>query len=103
MSAKREDSHSSNLFPFLAVLISAMGALILLLLVVAQKAGKDRDQEYVETRERLIAEGAHLPPLPDKKKFPKVSPPEMIIPELVKHELEPLPEVVDRRWNFSER
>ena len=104
MSRKRDGSHSSNLFPFLAVLISAMGALILLLLVVAQKAGKDRDQEYAAKREELIAKAADLPALPEKKKFPAIgNPPDLVVPELIKHDLKPLPEVVDRRSEIQRR
>jgi len=104
MSRKRQASHSSNLFPFLAVLISAMGALILLLLIVAQKAGKDRDQEYAQNREKLIAESTNLPALPEKKNFPDVAlVPDLVIPELVQHKLEPLPAIVDRRLEIQRK
>jgi hypothetical protein len=104
MSRKRKASNTSNLFPFLAVLISAMGALILLLLIVAQKAGKDRDAEYAQNRDKMIAEATNLPALPEKKTFPDVAlVPDLVIPELVEHKLEPLPEIVDRRLEIQRK
>lgn len=104
MSRKRKASNTSNLFPFLAVLISAMGALILLLLIVAQKAGKDRDAEYAQNRDKLIAEATNLPALPEKKTFPDIAlVPDLVIPELVEHKLEPLPEIVDRRLEIQRK
>ena len=45
--ARRQHNNSISLFPFLAVLVCAMGALILLLLVVTRKIRQDQRVETV--------------------------------------------------------
>ncbi|HCP13312.1 MAG TPA: hypothetical protein DIT89_13345, partial [Planctomycetaceae bacterium] len=43
--ARRHHQHSVSLFPFLAVLVCAMGSLILLLLVMTRKIRHDQQAE----------------------------------------------------------
>ena len=52
MSKRRSSQHAVQLFPFLAVLMCALGALILLLLVIT---GKMREQMRAELRQQRRA------------------------------------------------
>src|SRR5687767_1202487 len=60
--SRRSTSHSVSLFPFLAVLMCALGALILLLLVTA---GRIRDEAVAKAHEamQLALSVAEPPPL----------------------------------------
>lgn len=101
MSKRAASSNPVSLFPFLAVLMSAMGALILLLLVVSRQAKEMRDREYQREQRSLVVD---LPPLPERKSFPKLPDDELpAIPELSSPELPPLPTLDDPRTALSER
>jgi hypothetical protein len=69
--SKRKTGQAVSLFPFLAVLVSAMGALILLLLVTTRKLHQDAvtkakaEKAAIEARQAADAESArNLTPLP---------------------------------------
>jgi hypothetical protein len=95
MSKRRAESNPVSLFPFLAVLLSAMGALILLLVVVSRQAQRSRDLEH---RAAAIRELAELPPLPERLSFPSVEPlAPLDLPPVDPPNLPPLPEIKDRR------
>ncbi|MFN5975403.1 MAG: hypothetical protein ACK48U_13220, partial [Planctomyces sp.] len=53
--ARRQYQHSVSLFPFLAVLVCAMGSLILLLLVMTRKIRHDQQAELSATRTTAAA------------------------------------------------
>ncbi len=95
MTKRRTSSNPVSLFPFLAVLLSAMGSLILLLVVVSRQAQQSRDWEH---RSAAAQELAQLGPLPERVTFPTVEPvPPLDLPPLVPPDLPPLPEVKDPR------
>jgi hypothetical protein len=95
MTRRRTNSNPVSLFPFLAVLLSAMGALILLLVVVSRQAQRSRDWEL---RSAANQELTQLGPLPERITFPSVEPvPPLDLPPLVPPDLPPLPEIKDPR------
>lgn len=96
MSRRWDSSNPVSLFPFLAVLVSAMGALILLLLAISRQAQRQRDDLH-----RSVAQSKArdmLPPLPKRLQFsmPEALSPSPEVP-LADPVLPPLPEVVDLR------
>ena len=93
MSRRRRPTNPVSLFPFLAVLVSTMGALILLLLVIARQA-QLRPAQVAETPSSL----APLPPLPGLKEYAPLSPLPTFVPPQVQHRPMPsLPELEDPR------
>jgi len=86
MSRRRRADNPVSLFPFVAVMASTMGALILLLLVTARQASKARDAAWLE-QQRSANPLPALPPLPGLAAFPE-------LPPLAPHELPPLVERV---------
>ncbi|MBY0588807.1 hypothetical protein K2X85_16665 [bacterium] len=95
MSKRRAESNPVSLFPFLAVLLSAMGALILLLVVVSRQAQRSRDLEH---RSAAARELAALPPLPDRVSYLSIEPlPRLDLPPVPQPNLPPLPELKDPR------
>lgn len=100
MKRTRGVSNPVSLFPFLAVLVSAMGALILLLLVVARQAQRSRDVERAEANVASppMVVRPPLPPLPRIKPFEKVSLPiEAEPPPIVAPTMPTVPTLIDRR------
>ncbi|MGL5098382.1 MAG: hypothetical protein ACRDD1_22570, partial [Planctomycetia bacterium] len=93
-----------SLFPFLAVMVSTMGALILLLLVVAKRAQTSAEVEHLTGRDAAPYRSPLQkdPPLPDLVDWPAPeSLPEENLPTLVERPMAPLPVPVDRRPDLS--
>lgn len=104
MRRSRGSGNPVSLFPFLAVLVSAMGALILLLLVVSRQAQRTRDLEYKQKRGPSVYASVPMPPLPEAEEYPLPPPvPPIEPPPLVRPELPPLPTIVDRRAELESR
>lgn len=105
MSRRRAESVSISLFPFLAVLISAMGAMILLLLLVSRQAQQSRD---AERREKELLVEPYVPlelgPLPERVKYPELTAlPKFKLDPLVKKPLPELPPLRDPRKELAAR
>lgn len=104
MRGFRESGNPVSLFPFLAVLVSAMGSMILLLLVVTRLAQRTRDFEHQRREGTPPWQAPQFPDLPAEESYrpldPVVREPER---PLVRRELPPLPEVVDRRSSLARR
>jgi hypothetical protein len=104
MRRHRESGNPVSLFPFLAVLVSAMGSMILLLLVVTRLAQRTRDFEY---RRQEAAPPWQAPEFPDLPALESSPPPAPVVREperpLVRHELPALPTIVDRRSELARR
>jgi len=97
MSRRRRAENPVSLFPFVAVMASTMGALILLLLVTARQASKARDAAWLESQ-RAAAPLPKLPSLPGKAEFPQLPPlPPHELPRLVERVLPALPPLTDPR------
>src|SRR5687767_2542875 len=97
MSRRRRAENPVSLFPFVAVMASTMGALILLLLVTARQASKARDAAWLE-KQRESKSLPPLPPLPGLARFPELTPlPPHQLPELVERPLPALPPLTDPR------
>lgn len=97
MSRRRRTENPVSLFPFVAVMASTMGALILLLLVTARQASKTRDAAWLE-EQRESKRLPKLPPLPGLVQFPELPPlPPHQLPELVERKLPSLPPLTDPR------
>jgi hypothetical protein len=97
MSRRRRTENPVSLFPFVAVMASTMGALILLLLVTARQASKARDAAWLESQ-RAAAPLPKLPPLPGKAEFPELPPlPPYELPRLVERVIPSLPPLTDPR------
>jgi hypothetical protein len=95
MTRRRTESNPVSLFPFLAVLLSAMGALILLLVVVSRQAQRSRDLEYASAAAQARGE---LAPLPDRIQYPSIAPVDQVDwPPVDPPDLPPLPEIKDPR------
>ena len=96
MSRRHRPTNPASPFPFLAVLVSAMGALILLLLVIARQA-QLQPAEVPEAKTHL----APLPPLPELQEYAALPPlPAFERPELEQHQLPALPELEDPRTSL---
>ncbi|QDT25877.1 hypothetical protein [Gimesia panareensis] len=94
MSRKGNEARSVSLFPFLAVLICAMGALIFLLVVTTRRI---RHQAILQVQQVVIEETEEddlYPPIlfAAEEAEPEPAPPVVVIPEPVKQEPEPEPE-----------
>jgi hypothetical protein len=102
MSRLRQASNPVSLFPFLAVLVSAMGALILLLLAVTRQAQRQRlelaaSKTVPEPREPM-------PRSPELRTFPQLPPlPPFEVMSVEPPRLPPLPEVSDRTPGLERR
>src|SRR5688500_8420168 len=94
---RRRSENPVSLFPFVAVMASTMGALILLLLVTARQASKARGSAWLE-QQRELTQLPPLPPLPGRVHFPELPPlPPHELPELVDRPLPGLPPLTDPR------
>lgn len=101
MSRRRESSNPVALFPFLAVLMSAMGALILLLLVISNKVQSQKEMAF---RAAVSKEPPPLPKLPDKIKLDPLAPLPDYKPEKeIKQKLPELPPLVDKRKDAKKK
>lgn len=101
MSRRRESSNPVALFPFLAVLMSAMGALILLLLVISNKVHEQKESAF---RAAVSQEPPPLPKLPDKIKLDPLAPlPEYKQQKSIELKLPDLPPLVDKRKDAKKK
>ena len=101
MNRRRASANPVSLFPFLAVLVSAMGALILLLLVITRQAQSRRENAAVAERQSI--ELPAPPPLPELVSFgplPDLAP--LVAPEPLP-DLPPLPELDDPTTQLEQR
>src|SRR5262245_51278717 len=103
MSRRRRAENPVSLFPFVAVMASTMGALILLLLVTARQAAKARDAAAAQ-KNVAPAELPELPPLPGLGPLPSLEPlPPHELPPLVRRALPTIPPIVDPRTAIAAR
>jgi hypothetical protein len=95
MSARRSTTQTVQLFPFLAVLVCVMGALIFLLLVTTRRIRQQAIERaaVVELQQQFEA-GLLVPPPEAAPILPEVEPPELVVPPIVIPTDEPLPEPV---------
>lgn len=104
MKRSRDSGNPVSLFPFLAVLVSTMGALILLLLVISKRAERSH---AIERAQRAIARSVlanppGLPPLPDREQYPFPSPiPPAELASLVAPSMPDVPTLMDRRGELQ--
>ncbi len=94
MARNRRNASAVSLFPFLAVLMCTMGALIVLLVVISQQIRDDTLAKAREARQEQVAQaqtaGSAKPDeVPEKPTVPEDEP---LLPELAESEdpLEPL-------------
>lgn len=106
---RKSTSTQPSLFPFLAVLVSTMGALIFLLLVISRQAQMQRAQQLAQmeaANEEMELPPLELPPLPslpELEEYPSVEPLEpFALQPLPERELPPIPELVDPRQRLLE-
>ncbi|QDU63623.1 hypothetical protein Pan216_45040 [Planctomycetes bacterium Pan216] len=95
MRRRPTKSDRGSIFPFLAVLVSTMGAMILLLLIITRQAQRSREAEA----QRAVAplkEPPPLPPLPEIERYEPLPAPSQL-PPLAELELPPLPALRDPR------
>lgn len=95
---RKSTSTQPSLFPFLAVLVSTMGALIFLLLVISRQAQMQRAQQLAQmeaANEEMELPPLELPPLPslpELEEYPSVEPLEpFALQPLPERELPPIP------------
>lgn len=82
MASRRENATGVSLFPFLAVLMCAMGALILLLLVMTRRIRQQAELRALEEQQSAVVEAAPSKPAPAPPASPP-SPPPVVFPELL--------------------
>lgn len=103
MSRRKSNSTQPSLFPFLAVLVSTMGALIFLLLVISRQVQLQRNQEAARAHEEANVEPElpplelpPLPPVPELKQYPEVAPlPPLALAPVSEETLPPVPPIHD--------
>lgn len=111
MSRRKSNNTQPSLFPFLAVLVSTMGALIFLLLVISRQAQLQRNQAAEQKAQMQPAptelEPLQLPPLPEVpalQEYPSVEPlPPLALTPIEEGPLPELPPVVDPLPELAER
>ena len=104
MASRRESEHSVSLFPFLAVLVCAMGALILLLLVMTRRIRQQAELRAERERAAAVATVIDAAPQPlpappvlaiAPPSLPPLPPPKVVIRRRPPPQPAPPPIVVD--------
>lgn len=108
MASRRESEHSVSLFPFLAVLVCAMGALILLLLVMTRRIRQQAELRAERERAAAVATVIDAVPKPlpappvlaiSPPALPPLPPPKVVIRRRTPPQPAPPPIVVDPTYD----